>query len=262
MKLQLISDLHLNEYRRSGRQEPNFRVHPDADMVVIAGDIDEGLQGIEFARSLPIRSLYVLGNLEHYGLDIDEASMLTKMEALSTNARVLQNNSTIIGGVRFLGATLWTDFVAGGLSQVENMARAALAMKDYRLIRERNQPITPKTVLERHVETIEWMASVLSTPFAGPTVVVTHHAPHPNAIPSHRAGHRLQAAYVSRLTTLMASVDYWFHGHVHAASRYEVQGCRAFCNPFGSPDDHRYPYSVAQASMQYDPDLLIEVPTL
>ena len=261
MKLQLISDLHLNEYRRSGLPEPEVLVNPDADMVVFAGDIDEGLEGIEFARRLPTRSLYVLGNLEHYGLDIDEAAMLTKMEALSTNARVLQNNSTIMGGVRFLGATLWTDFRAAGPSQADNVAQTEQAMNDYRFIRERDQLITPETVLHRHLETIEWMASVLSEPFAGPTVVITHHAPHLDSIPGHRAGHRLQAAYVSRLTSLMASVDYWFHGHVHAASRYDVQGCRVFCNPFGSPADHKYPNSVAQASMLYDPDLLIEVTT-
>lgn len=259
MKIQLVSDLHINAYRGAGLEMPPFHVNPQADLLVFAGDIDEGEAGVEFAGRHAVRTLFVLGNVEHYGHDIDEASMLAKIEGISTKVRVLQNNVTVIGGVRFLGATLWTDFRSSSVSQAENMRRAASALNDYRFIRDGKEPLSPEGVLRRHEETLSWMGSVLAEPFVGPTVVISHHAPHPHAIPNHRVGHHLQAAYASRLTTLMSSVDYWLHGHVHAAARYEVQGCKVYCNPFGSPSDHRYPLSVAQASLRYDPNLLIEV---
>lgn len=259
MKIQLVSDLHLDAFRDAGLKMPRFQVNPRADILVFAGDIDKGLAGMEFVCAQPICSLYVLGNLEHYGLDVDEAAIFAKRKAHSPKVRILQNDSTVFGGVRFLGATLWTDFRASPVSQGENMASAAAALNDYRLIRDDQETLTPAGVLRRHEETLTWMGSVLAEPFDGPTIVVSHHAPHPHAIPNHRVGHRLQAAYTSRLTALMSSVDYWLHGHVHAAAQYKVQGCQVFCNPFGSPSDHRYPLSVAQASLRYDPDLLIEV---
>ena len=75
MKIQLLSDLH-NEFLRNGKHSPDHKwtgVIPEteADIVVLAGDIDTGTNGIEWAikesERLAKDIIYVLGNHEYYG---------------------------------------------------------------------------------------------------------------------------------------------------------------------------------------------------
>ena len=70
MKIQVLSDLHLEH----GGLVPEH--HPDADVIVLAGDVapySEGLVGrlAEHWASAP-HILYVLGNHEFYGTEIEE----------------------------------------------------------------------------------------------------------------------------------------------------------------------------------------------
>ncbi len=72
MKVQLLSDLH-NEFLRSGEQLDDHLwsgsiPQTDAEIVVLAGDIDTGVNGAEWTISESERLgktiLYVLGNQE------------------------------------------------------------------------------------------------------------------------------------------------------------------------------------------------------
>ncbi|KKL61719.1 hypothetical protein LCGC14_2192510, partial [marine sediment metagenome] len=64
MKLQLASDLHLHRDKTFDFESS------DSDILVLAGDIQSGTRGIEFAESLAERHgkivLYVAGNHEYY----------------------------------------------------------------------------------------------------------------------------------------------------------------------------------------------------
>ena len=63
MRIALFSDLH----RECSTIELASYVK-DADVVVLAGDIDEGLKGVEWAKSIPKPVIYVPGNHEYdYG---------------------------------------------------------------------------------------------------------------------------------------------------------------------------------------------------
>ena len=75
MKIQLLSDLH-NEFLRSGKQHADkkwqgFIPDSDADIIILAGDIDTGTQGLEWAiaesERLAKDIIYVAGNHEFYG---------------------------------------------------------------------------------------------------------------------------------------------------------------------------------------------------
>lgn len=75
MKIQLLSDLH-NEFLRNGKTSPNHLwsgsiPETDADIIILAGDIDTGTNGAEWAISeserLEKNVIYVLGNHEFYG---------------------------------------------------------------------------------------------------------------------------------------------------------------------------------------------------
>jgi Calcineurin-like phosphoesterase superfamily domain len=109
MRIRVLSDLHL-EFKAWKPPKAN------ADIVVLAGDIHVGVKGIEWARrsfpSIPI--VYVAGNHEFYGEHIHDMTQDLLMEGRRLGVDVLDARSAVIGGVRFLGATLWTDFALGG----------------------------------------------------------------------------------------------------------------------------------------------------
>ena len=107
MKLHVLSDLH-TEFGDFNPPET------DADIVVLAGDIGVGTEGIEWgARQFPaIPIVYVPGNHEFYGQDIRSAHLLS--EVAPDNIQVLDDKACKIDGVRFLGSTLWTDFKFNG----------------------------------------------------------------------------------------------------------------------------------------------------
>ena len=88
----------------------------DADVIVFAGDVHTGKNGIKWIlNTFPNRPvIYVLGNHEFYGQKIPKLISDIKEVAQGTNIHVLENNSVEIGDVVFLGATLWTDFRLNG----------------------------------------------------------------------------------------------------------------------------------------------------
>ncbi|MEW8692248.1 MAG: metallophosphoesterase [Candidatus Thiodiazotropha endolucinida] len=103
MKLHILNDLHI---------EFEDFVPPamDADVVILAGDIGVGLEGLRWAEArFPDKPvIYVPGNHEFYQHDITLIDEL-KAEA-PDNIHVLNDDQVVVGGVRFLGSILWTDF--------------------------------------------------------------------------------------------------------------------------------------------------------
>ena len=106
MKLHVLSDLHF-EFA------PFELPATDADVVVLAGDIDVGRRGLEVARAAGGRPVvYVAGNHEYYGHSIPGLTGELVAATRGAGIHVLENEAVVIGGVRFLGCTLWTDFAA------------------------------------------------------------------------------------------------------------------------------------------------------
>ena len=105
MELQILSDLHI-EFA------PYEMIDTDADVVVLAGDIHLGERGFKWARdNIPDKVVvYVLGNHEFYKAATPRLIEKLTDRAAGTNIHVLENRSVAIGGIRFLGCTLWTDF--------------------------------------------------------------------------------------------------------------------------------------------------------
>ncbi|SFE07308.1 metallophosphoesterase [Paracidovorax konjaci] len=256
-KIQLASDLHLDQYAREGMQAP-FSVLPQADLLVLAGDVDVGLQGMDFARELDVPVVYVPGVLEYSGLEPDMAALLMRFDALRVPVHVLQNSAAVINGIRFLGTTLWPNFGTPEALREPSHGFTA-AMERYRRVLHNGGPLTYEALWARHQAAVDWLTVQLAEPFDGPTVVVSHHAPHPKSIPGQGAHNPFEAVNTTRLTSLMPQVDYWLHGDVHVACDYRIENCRVVCNPVGTPADHRYPYSFAQKSNGYRSDLLLDV---
>ncbi|HUF20668.1 MAG TPA: metallophosphoesterase, partial [Burkholderiales bacterium] len=159
MQIQIFSDLHL-EF--SDKHPPFQPPHTGADVVVLAGDIDNGTRGIDWAeKSFPGAAvLYVPGNHEYYGADLNATEVaLTARAADSANVRLLDNDQMVIDGVRFLGSTLWTDFELFGRQNRQPAIEESLRhVLDFRAIRWGTIDLfTPEQSIELHRESIAFL---------------------------------------------------------------------------------------------------------
>lgn len=244
MKINLLSDLH-NEFEV---YEP---AKLDADVVVLAGDIDVKQRAIAWARQhfkCPV--LYVPGNHEFYRGQL--GNTLQKLRALQGDiVHVLDCDEIVLDGVRFLGATGWTDYKA--LGDPATAARAAQnSMTDFKQIRTANyHRVRPNDFADLAFAAYAWLEEKLSSHFAGPTVVITHHAPSTRSLEGNpHAGSPLDAAYANDWNSLLRPpVTIWLHGHIHTAVDYQINDVRVVANPRGYPSE----------KTGFDPQLLIEV---
>ena len=279
MKLLVLSDLHL--------EFGQFRVPEiDFDVVILAGDIAVpaskvpfwACRATNFGESTPI--VFVLGNHEFY--DGVMSSTLTDLRRASqeTNFHMLDCGEVILGGVRFLGCTLWTDFTLridtpeGAHSDPERSAReSGLVIADFRAIRvsendeagnsngqriSAQRPFTPQDSIDLHHAHRAWLWAKLQEPFDGPTVVVTHHAPHRDSLAPRYAADWVSGAFVSELPLEFFQVPVlWVHGHTHTSFDYRVGRCRVISNPRGYMLGSRL---QTPENEQFAPSLVIELP--
>lgn len=255
MKIHILSDLHL-EF--GGLRLPEA----DADVTVLAGDIGVGLQGIEWAlQAIPFHQpvIYVMGNHEFYGQrSMPELWKKAREKVAGTHVHLLENEAVEIGGVRFLGATLWTDFDLFG--DREGGMKSALDMNDYWNIitnsgagytSNRATRLTPKDTLRMHQESVSWLSQELAKQDSRPVVVVTHTAPHRGSLHPKYEHHGISPAFVSDLDGLVQRADLWIHGHTHDSFDYQAGKCRVVCNPRG--------YAGHELNLDFNPRLVVEV---
>ncbi|WLA64916.1 metallophosphoesterase [Bradyrhizobium diazoefficiens] len=231
MRLWAMSDLHLELTR--GWDLPSGEARPDFDVLIVAGDLIPRMErGVAWLRErVPDRPvIYVAGNHEPYGQDIDIDLEKAKAAAAGTNVHVLQNETVRIDDVTFAGATLWTDFALNGDAH-RAMITAGDRMNDFKKIRISNyeQRFLPHHALTRHFKSVAFLKSELRKPRReGRLVVVTHHAPvrQQSEAPRPENERALDPAYRSDLTRLMVSgsddeggllrpADLWLYGHTH-----------------------------------------------
>lgn len=240
MHIQIASDLHLE---RMTRKFPAYRgITPGhADVLVIAGDIHHGAAAIDAFRYWPVPVLYVHGNHEAYHAQYPQVVTDIRRRAQQCGGQVrhLENEATVIGGVRFLGCCLWTDYALqqpgqDALTPQAAMAQARTMLFDHRVITMPDGALfAPQDALRLHQESRAWLEQQLAMPFDGKTVVITHHGPHPHSIHPRFSGSVLNPGFISDLSPLLAHADLWIHGHVHDSFDYVAAGCRVVTNPRG-----------------------------
>ena len=216
-------------------------------MVVLAEDIGSGWKGLDWARrsfpDMPV--IYVRGNHEFYGGHWMETLDEMRDVARSLNVHFLENDAVSIDGVRFLGASLWTDFQYFGAEHTEEMMRHAQhGLNDFRLISAsqglEHRMLTPAMIVERHRVSRGWLEAELRRSDPGRTVVVTHHYPHRKSTAAQYVDDDLTAAFGSHLPPeMLTRASLWIHGHTHSSCNYMIdhaeRRARVVCNPRGYP---------------------------
>jgi Icc-related predicted phosphoesterase len=236
MRIQLVSDVHVE----FDEQEPFALPEVERDLLVVAGDLGEGAEGAEFLRRELKRGpvVYVLGNHEFYNHDYHGvrsfwSEIHDHFERQKSGHRlyVLDNKAVTIDGVRFIGSTLWADF---DQNHPATKKAAVRGMSDYHCIVYGERLLTPDDAYEAHQTNRAFIAHELSQT-ALPTVVVTHHAPHPQSTPVGYRDSSVTGCYVSDLSELIEQFTptVWCHGHTHVRRDYLIGKTRVLCNPRG-----------------------------
>jgi len=243
LNIQLLSDLHLDIHHDA----PDIP-GTEADIIILAGDITEGTDGIHWALTQAERLqkpvIYLAGNHEYYQQDLDQFDYT--LRSLSQDhpwVHFLQMSHYDIREYRILGTTLWTSFDLDGTSNRSmNMWYAHDAMDDYRCIYAGQRRVSTEQIRELHLLQRQWLEESLKQALdeQKKSIVVTHHAPHPNSIASRFQTSRFNSAFASNLTDLMDqpwSPMLWLHGHIHDPADYVVHGTRVVAHPRGYPEE-------------------------
>jgi predicted phosphodiesterase len=253
MKLHILSDVHLSlgplEVPSNG-----------ADAVIAAGDIARPKEAVAWLKGLRKPVFYVPGNHEFYGGSIARTRAELRQLCAGTNVRLLDNGEGVLDGVRFLGTTLWTDFMICGDGELRAaaMREASDFMNDFRVIRygARDERVfTPADAMALFRTNAHWLKRKLAEAYAGSTVVITHHAPSPKSIHPRYADSLLNACFASDAERLVkdSGARLWVHGHMHNSFDYVLGETRVVCNPRG------YAKNGVNENAAFDPNFVVEV---
>lgn len=260
MRIALYSDLHL-EMALHPKGLPAWEAPElDVDVVILAGDIGSHTRGIEWAanafRQCPVSPdiIYVAGNHEYYGEHIASLTADMRKTAAKLGIHFLENNAIEIGGVRFIGTTLWSDFeLYGDDRSTASIHEARGHISDYSTIFGANRKfVEPRDTIQLHREARTFLESELAKPFDGKTVVVTHFAPHLDCVEKRFEGGLLTPYFTVDMAPLMEKrpIALWAFGHTHYNVDFVDHGCRVISNQRGYPREQ---------SPGFRDDLVIEV---
>lgn len=256
MLLWVLSDLHMESTR--GWDLPAANARPDFDVMVVAGDLITRMERgvtwlLQRVTDRPV--IYVGGNHEAYGTDLDRTIEKARIAAAGTNVHILENDSVNIAGTVFIGATGWTDFNLFG-DPVRAMHAAGELMNDYRKIRVRNYELRlrPAHALARHNETRAFLKRELGRPRIQPRVVVTHMGFHAEAVRRGFERDLISAAYTS--DDPIEGADLWLYGHTHESRDFQAGTTRVVSNAKGYG-----PWRAGETweNPQFDPTMIVEI---
>lgn len=229
MKIQILSDFQADVDKNALNK---LYISPEADLLVIAGDyyppLMRSINSLKEAAK-KIKIIYVPGNRDFYFTKMYEHLEEARKEAEESNIILLQNNSVVIEGIKFIGATLWTD---------NNDFSLSGRLNDFKHIKkDESNLILPKEILEEHQYSINFIKEELLLNDY-PSVIITHHAPHFNSINPVFIGEKLNSSklFASDLSDILESnisPSLWIHGGTHYPVDYMVEETRIISNPLG-----------------------------
>ena len=268
MKLQLISDLHLEVH-----PQLHLRPAPEADLLVLAGDVgsyqqgsllgdsDFGLRRFAPGSGWPVPVLFVPGNHEYDNLDFDETHLRLRATCERLGITWLEREMLVIDGVRFIGTTLWSDFDAlapadGDLTRTLRARAKALRAANFYVQKTGTTRAGLRWLAEGWREQglvcQAWLRQALAKPFGGSTVVVTHFAPSLRSADPRYGVTPGTAGFCNALDDLLPLAQLWIHGHLHCQHDYTERGCRVVANTLG--------YAAKGEQAGFRPQWVLDVP--
>lgn len=233
MRIQVLSDLHLETEGYAPSPAP------DAELLVLAGDIDSTWAGLRRFADWPVPVLFVAGNHEYDRRDValDEPALRATCSALGL--RMLEREAWVAQDdqgrrIRFLGTTRWSDFEAFGEAGRAKAQRAATYYLKVMQATWQGQPFHPEAVRLHARACRDWLAEALACRGDwDATVVVTHYAPSLHSADPRYGRQPSTASFCNADDALLPLAELWIHGHVHCRHDYRVGATRVVCNARG-----------------------------
>lgn len=234
MILHYCSDLHLEFADNRAWVEAHLPAGA-GDVLVLAGDIMPlgmlpQLKGLLRKLTEGYKQVYwVPGNHEYYREDVLQWPAPLDREVLP-NVRLTDHVAVTHGKMRLLLTTLWT--------RIAQMNEHALRrnVSDFHLIRHGSMPLLPAQFTWMHEQALAWLQGQLARPWAGQTVVVTHHVPTLMHYPEEYRNSPLNEAFAVELHGLIADsgADAWIYGHHHRnVAEFTIGRTRMLTNQLG-----------------------------
>jgi predicted phosphodiesterase len=224
LNIQLLSDLHLET------EDFEPAPAPQAELLVLAGDIDASWAGYQRFADWPVPVLVVAGNHEFDGRDVDEAGPALRAHVQGLGMTLLECESLVVTAgsgerVRFLGTARWCDFGVFGEAGRERAERAGGYFQRVMRAQRGGQPFDVAAVRAEADRCRRWLEIELARPARGQwqrTVVITHFAPSLRSADP-RYGHQPgTASFCNADDDLIPRSDLWLHGHLHCRHDYRV----------------------------------------
>jgi len=254
MRVQVMSDLHTDFPGAGGVP----RLAHGAALVLVAGDTCQGLvRAIEILRrAFPETEIaMVAGNHEYYSRCLPDELEAGRARAEELGVHLLERDTVIIGNLRIIGATTWTDYeLFGAALRIPAMRTAADVMQDHKSIKWRKTPwqrFRPEEARALHLQSRAYIEAELAKLHQGPSLVLTHHAATIEAIAPQFQRSLVSAAYASELLPIVDRYQprWWVSGHTHMSMNLQRGFTRLVSNPYGYAGENQF----------YDPLLTIEV---
>lgn len=263
----ILSDLHIDQWvartQESHAVSAVIKTLPEPflspDLVISAGDLaharpfgwSHGIREVKSAFPGNTKYLFFPGNHDYYLRELDDADL--KAECDLRKIIFGQKSETHLGATRILTCTLWSDGLLFGEKHfVETMRIVEKSLNDYNLISKPrtgsvaqddtlDRAIHPKRItgqdtLDLHADHKAWLESRLAIKHDGPTMIVTHHGPHPEASLPCDA---ISAGFVSDLSDIIEAYqpDAWVFGHTHRPQSAQLGKTRIHNVGLGYPHE-------------------------
>ena len=213
-----------------------------------------------FDRSLGYDRVFVLpGPHEGYGRPWDVTLRLIEAacQAAGSNVHFCNQSSFIVGDIRILATTLWTDINPALRYQCSRLSY------DFNLISicdqktQKRRQLTPVDTTRWYKLEQQWLRDELQKEPHLPTVILTHHAPsmaclEPDVFPTEPSAQ----LSCSKLDDLFQDpVICWAYGRTHYPFDCRAGTARLVSNPAGYPNS-QFP---APYQRSYRPDLVLNI---
>jgi hypothetical protein len=224
VKIQLLSDLHLET--EVFEPEP----HPQADLLVLAGDIDSSWNALERFAGWPVPALFVAGNHEFDGRELNDAWPALRERCAALGLRLLEREATVMRApdgrrLRFVGTVRWCDFAAFGPTRFESALRAGRYFQRVMRATRDGAPFDAEAVRREALACRDWLAAALAEEPAGrwdATVAITHFAPSLRSADPRYGKQSGTASFCNADDALLPGAALWLHGHLHCRHDYRV----------------------------------------
>jgi Icc-related predicted phosphoesterase len=242
MRIQVLSDLHLNYYTD---KYPTFV--RDIDYIIIAGDLSDNIDAIYnffsiIRKDCNVPIIWIFGNHEYYSYCLKDYKKKIKKELKSIENIIILDNSTYeLNDYIFIGATLWTDF-----DNERDTFIIQQALNDYAFINTKDKSgqrnINYLDILYEHKKSKKFIIRSLKKYKNKKRIVITHHAPSYQSVSPQYKGSIYNSGFVNNFDNLLVAhqPDLWIHGHVHSFFDYYIDKTRIVCNPKGYDFEYGY----------------------